>query len=58
MLYGRQVEAEVAGDEMQVSVSTECPYGGGLSPLLWDMVIDELFVLLNVVGYYIHTGIC
>ena len=32
-------------------VTTGCPQGGVLSPLLWSLVIDELIVRLNLFGF-------
>ncbi|KAK9704100.1 Reverse transcriptase (RNA-dependent DNA polymerase) [Popillia japonica] len=52
MLEGQLVETSLAGETMQVTVRKGCPQGGVLSPLLWDLVIDELLVTLNDEGYY------
>lgn len=52
MLQSRQVHATLVNETTHVSVAKGCPQGGVLSPLLWDMVIDELIVLLNNLGYY------
>jgi len=52
MLRGRQVQATLNGETMEVSVAKGCPQGGVLSPLLWDMVVDELLKELNSMGIY------
>jgi hypothetical protein len=53
MLKDRQVQATMFNETLQVSVAKGCPQGGVLSPLLWDLVVDDLLVTLNNQGYYI-----
>ena len=38
---------------MQVASVGGCPQGGVLSPLLWNLTVDELLWDLNEVGYYL-----
>lgn len=52
MLRGRQVQATLNGDTIEVAVAKGCPQGGVLSPLLWDLVVDELLNELNKKGIY------
>ena len=37
---------------MQVASVRGCPQGGVLSPLLWNLTMDELLWDLNEAGYY------
>jgi hypothetical protein len=52
MLKCRQVYATVLNETLQVSVTRDCPQGGVSSPLLWDLVADDMLVILNNQGYY------
>jgi hypothetical protein len=53
-LKGRKVQATMFNETLQVSVARSCPQGGVLSPLLWDLVAEDLLVTLNNQGYYIQ----
>jgi Reverse transcriptase (RNA-dependent DNA polymerase). len=37
---------------MQVASVRDCPQGGILSPLLWNVTVDKLLWDLNEAGYY------
>jgi hypothetical protein len=52
MLKSRHVQATIFNETLQVSVAKGCPQGGVLSPLLWDLVADNLLATLNNQGYY------
>ena len=52
MLHDRRAQSALLGETMDVSVAKGCPQGGVLSPLLWDLVVDELLVNLNRQGFY------
>ena len=52
MLKCRQVKTSLHGDSITAEVTQGCPQGGVLSPLLWNLVVDELLARLNVEGYY------
>lgn len=52
MLRQRTVIAQAGPDEVEVKVVIGCPQGGVLSPTLWCLVIDELLVKLNNLGYF------
>ena len=39
-------------ETMQVASVRGCPQGGVLSPLLWNLTVDELLWDLNEAGYY------
>ena len=47
MLKSRQILASVFGDTVAVTATRGCPQGGVLSPLLWNLVVDELLANLN-----------
>jgi hypothetical protein len=52
-LEGRLVAATLSGFSKRVAVSSGCPQGGVLSPLLWCL-IDDLITRLNGGGIYTH----
>ncbi|XP_055714730.1 uncharacterized protein LOC129808847 [Phlebotomus papatasi] len=52
LVGNRIVEAEVHGAQLSAAVSSGCPQGGVLSPLLWSMVVDSLLVQLNSANFY------
>ena len=47
MLTTRTVEASVSGTTLSRLVERGCPQGGVLSPLLWNLVVDEILVILS-----------
>lgn len=56
MLECRMVQTTLMGQTLTAKVAGGCPQGGVLSPLLWNLVVDELLVKLgnqghNTVGY-------
>jgi hypothetical protein len=46
MLHSRSVRIEISGRNVRMFVNRECPQGGVLSPLLWNMVVDGLLCRL------------
>lgn len=52
MLSGRIIKTSLLRADMAKSVTAGCPQGGVLSPLLWNLVVDELLMKLNGEGYY------
>ena len=55
MLRERQAVLTVGSSTKKFDVTTGCPQGGVLSPLLWSLVIDELIVKLSSTGFYIQV---
>jgi hypothetical protein len=51
MMESRNISATLSGEALRVSVARGCPQGGVLSPLLWTLVVDDLWGL-NSNGYY------
>lgn len=51
MLKSRTVLANYASSNKTGQVNKGCPQGGVLSPILWNMVIDDLLRKLNREGY-------
>jgi hypothetical protein len=47
MLKSRDIFVEIRGINVQMRVSRGCPQGGVLSPLLWNMVVDDLLNRLS-----------
>jgi hypothetical protein len=47
MLESRLVDASLTGSSLTARVAGGCPQGGVLSPLLWNLVVDELLAGLN-----------
>lgn len=52
MLLYRQIKTCLHGDYIKADVTQRCPQGGVLSPLLWNLVVDELLTRLNDKGFY------
>jgi hypothetical protein len=52
-LEGRLATATLGGVTRGITVSTGCPQGGVLSPLLWCLVVNELLARLNE-GVFTH----
>ena len=52
LLKQRRLNAVLRGSLVNMTPSRGCPQGGVLSPLLWNMVADEILHLLNSSGYY------
>ncbi|KAL1447090.1 hypothetical protein WDU94_000567 [Cyamophila willieti] len=52
MLNGRNIKINLFGESMNAVITKGCPQGGVLSPLLWNLVVDELLDKLNNQGYY------
>jgi hypothetical protein len=42
----------LSGETLRASEASGCPQGGVLSPLLWNLVVDDLIWGLNSNGYY------
>lgn len=51
MLKSRTVVANYINESITGQVNKGCPQGGVLSPILWNMVIDDLLRKLNNAGY-------
>jgi hypothetical protein len=47
MLSNRMIWPEIRGVSSTMMVRRRCPHGGGLSPLLWNVVINFLLSRLN-----------
>ena len=52
MQSSRCIISNLMGEAMQVANVRGCPQGGVLSPLLWNLTIDELLWDLNEAAYY------
>jgi hypothetical protein len=52
MLESRSMIATLNGETLEVSVTKGCPQGGVLSPLLWNLVVDEFLGELNEGEYH------
>jgi Reverse transcriptase (RNA-dependent DNA polymerase). len=52
MLRSRCIISSLMGETMQVASVRDCPQGGVLSPLLWNLTMDELLRDLNEAGYH------
>jgi Reverse transcriptase (RNA-dependent DNA polymerase). len=55
MLSSRCIISSLIGETNQVASVWGCPQGGVLSPLLWNLTVDEILWGLNEAGYY-STG--
>ena len=51
MLSSKCIISSLMWETMQVVSARGCPQGGVLSPLLWNLTMDELLWDLNEVGY-------
>ena len=52
MLSGRRVFSEWNDKRVKGLVDDGCPQGGVSSPLLWNLVVDELIRILNDLGFF------
>ena len=52
LLSSRRVTATLGGVTREIIVAKGCPQGGVLSPLLWNLVVDDILVLLNGQGTF------
>jgi hypothetical protein len=52
MLESRNISATLSGETLGASAARGCQQGGGLSLLLWSLVVDDLISGLNSSGYY------
>ena len=52
MLKFRSNLYELSNTTLQKNIYSGCPHGGVVSPALWNMVVDELLVLLNSSGIW------
>jgi hypothetical protein len=52
MLESRSIIATLSGETLGASAARGCPQGGGLSPLLWSLIVDDLLWGPNSNGYY------
>ena len=48
----KRVVRLASGDPQRAIVAKGCPQGGVLSPLLWNMVVNDLITTLNANHYY------
>jgi len=55
MLTKRSVTALHSGEARNRSVERGCPQGGVLSPLLWNLVVDELLIELRRIVPQVHS---
>jgi len=53
-LEGRIAVATLNGFSMSLAISRSCPQGGVLSPLLWCLVVDDLFATPSANGIFIQ----
>ena len=51
MLKSREIQCTIFKDTVKILTTRGCPQGGVLSPLLWNLVANELIVLLNKKGF-------
>ena len=51
MLEGRLVYTSLMGSTLTAKVVGGCPQGEGLSPLLWNLVVDRLLSVTNELGF-------
>jgi hypothetical protein len=51
MLGSRHISASLSGETLGVTMARGCPQGDVLSPLLWNLVMND-FWGLNKNGYY------
>jgi len=51
MLEGRLVHSSVMGSSITAEVTSGCPQGGVLSPLLWNLAVDMLLTATNNLGF-------
>jgi len=51
MLESRLVHTSIMGSSLTTKVIGECPQGGVLSPLLWNLVVDRLLTITNDLGF-------
>jgi retron-type reverse transcriptase len=51
MLRGRLVHTSLTGSSITAKVTTGCPQGGVLSPLLWNLAVDRLLTVTNDLGF-------
>jgi hypothetical protein len=52
MLESRNISATLLVETLGATTARGCPLGGVLSPLLWSLVVDDLFWGLSNNGYY------
>ena len=51
MLSKREIQAKLCDSTVKVTAVKGCPQGGVLSPLLWSLVVDDLLVSLELLGF-------
>ena len=54
MLKFRSNLYELSDTTLLTNIYSGCPHGGVVSPALWNMVVDELLVLLHSSGIWAH----
>lgn len=52
LLTHREVRLSLHGESVELKATRGCPQGGVLSPLLWNLVVDDLIRMLNSSGVY------
>ena len=52
MLQFRIIHSELSDATQEKKIYSGCPQGGVVSPVLWNMVVNELLVLLNSSGIW------
>ena len=51
MLESRLIHTSLMNSSLTAKVIGECPQGGVLSPLLWNLVVDRLLTITNDLGF-------
>jgi hypothetical protein len=51
MLGDKLVHTSLMGSSLTAKVVAECPQGGVLSPLLWNLVVDRILNVTNDLGF-------
>jgi hypothetical protein len=51
MLESRLVHTSLMGSTLTATVVGGCPYGGVLSPLLWNLLVDRRLVATSDLGF-------
>lgn len=54
MLKTRRVQSTLLNETREISTTRGCPQGGVLSPLLWNLVVDDLLEQVSRTGAFIQ----